>query len=80
MGEGWGMLSSSNDGTVPIACASLVANATGSKMTKNCPLYTFCLYRVNHIDCHISHNSEKEQGNLRYVSSFIAFQQNINIL
>ena len=45
---------------VPIACAPLVANAPGFKMTRTAPLYTFCLYRVYHIDCHISHNSEKE--------------------
>ena len=37
---------------VPIACASLVANATGSKMKR-----TGCYIRV---DCHISHNSVKE--------------------
>ena len=45
---------------VPIACASLVANMKGSKMTRTAPLYTFCLYRVNDTDCHILHNSEKE--------------------
>ena len=39
---------------VPIACASLVANATGPKITRTDPFYTFFLYFVNNIGCHIS--------------------------
>ena len=52
MGEGWGwMLSSSKDGTYRMCVARRKSDRL--QITGTVPLYTFCLYCVDHIDCHI---------------------------
>ena len=49
-------------GMIPTACASLVANATGPKMTRADLFYTIFLYLVNNIGCHISYTLSKKKN------------------